>query len=298
MAIMETLSVWGEDEVLALRIIPLEGPFFLLPSFPVPLGAGTLGTPALRIPVNPSPPPAEGTPAAELPSPELPAVPAAPVKAGNAGPPPPFPLRPVQTGGRTIQERSRALWEEGRTLEALAELRRNERDHPAGFTLVRQRRDLEQALGLEQTADEIFRPRILLIPALILCLILAALGLTVPGILPRGPGRRGRIHAGIPALNWIVRIAGFMFTLIALFCLLRLTMTLPRASLSYRRTARQALSRDTVVYQVPEDTGTEIDRFREGQGILVYETRGGWAYAESVEGQGLGWIRPGTYLIY
>jgi hypothetical protein len=204
----------------------------------------------------------------------------------------------VKAGGRGVQERSRALWEEGRTLEALAELRRNERDHPAGFTLVQQRRDLERALGLGQTADEIFRPRILLIPALALCLILAALGLTVPGILPRASGRRGRSPAAAPVLNWIFRIAGLMFTLIALFCLLRLTMTLPRNSLSYRRTARQALVRDTAVYQVPEDTGTEIDRFREGQGILVYEIRGGWAYAESVEDQGAGWIRPGTYLIY
>jgi hypothetical protein len=102
----------------------------------------------------------------------------------------------------------------------------------------------------------------------------------------------------VRALNWIFRIAGLMFTLIALFCLLRLTMTLPRNSLSYQRTARQALARDTAVYQVPEDTGTEIDRFREGQGILVYEIRGGWVYAESTDDQSAGWIRPGAYLIY
>jgi hypothetical protein len=102
----------------------------------------------------------------------------------------------------------------------------------------------------------------------------------------------------VRALTWIFRTAGLLFTLAALFCLLRLTVPLPGDSLSYRRAARQALARDTPVYRVPEDTGTEIARFREGQGILVYEIRGQWAYAESVEDRDPGWIRVGTYLVY
>jgi hypothetical protein len=295
MAIMEAVPVRNAGEVLALRVIPLEGPFFVLPGFPLPLETGTLQVPTLRIPVKPAAPAtpaalAVSAPAGNPPAPE-PEPPAASPAAG--GTLPPFPPGPVGIGGRKIRDRSRALWEEGQAVEALAELRRNERDHPAGFTLKRQRRELEKALGLEQTADELFRPPLLLVPALVLSLILAALGLTLPGTLPRS--RKARNAA---ALGWSFRAAGLVFTLIALFCLLRLTATLPHAPLSYWRAGRQALARDTVVYRAPEDTGMKITRFREGQGLLVYEIQSGWAYAESVTDGRTGWIRTGTYLIY
>jgi hypothetical protein len=52
------------------------------------------------------------------------------------------------------------------------------------------------------------------------------------------------------------------------------------------------------VYRVPDDRGTEIARLREGQGLLVYEVRDGWAYTESLVNGRTGWIRVGTYLVY
>jgi hypothetical protein len=299
MAIMEAVPARKAGEVLALRIIPLEGPFFVLPGFSFPLETGALQVPALRIPVKPAAPAAPGPGLPEnppAPEPEPPAV--SPVTGGTL---PPFPSSPVGIGGRKVRDRSRALWEEGQAVEALAELRRNERDHPAGFTLKRQRRELDKALGLEQTVDELFRPPLLLVPVLVLSLVLAALGLTIPGTLLRSRKIRAgdsRAPAALAALNWGFRAAGLAFTLIALFCLLRLTAVLPQAPLSYWKAGRQALARDAVVYRAPEDTGTEITRFREGQGLLVYELQGGWAYAESVADRRTGWIRAGTYLIY
>jgi hypothetical protein len=281
MTIMEALAPEGDDELLSFRLIPLEGPFFTFPSFPFPLETQTFPVPALRIPVNPAPAaPAEEPESAPLP--ELPEETPVPERVS-----PPFPSPPPEGPGfsRRLQERIRSLWEAGQIVEALAELRRNERDHPAGFTLVGYRRALEQTLGLEEEPAERYAPPILLVPALVLCLLLAALSFTLPAALAWVPLR-------------VFRWAGFFFGVVALLCLLRLGLGY-HLSVSYGgRPPRRALAREAVVYRVPDDRGTEIARLKEGQGLLVYEVRDGWAYAESLVNGRTGWIRTGTYLIY
>jgi hypothetical protein len=296
MAIMEALVPEGNNELLALRVIPLEGPLFTLPSFSFPLETRTLQVPALRIPVRPAPPeePEAAAPVEEPPREDT-------EQAGY----PPFPLKSAPPAGilagpgREIQERSRALWEEGRVVEALAELRRNERDHPAGFSLVGLRRDMEQALGLDGEPDEVYSPRLLFVPALVLCLFLAALSLTLPAGLLRAWGSSGKWPKRLPgALIWLCRGLSLFFSAAALFCLFRLSSG-QRLSLNYGGSPpRQALAREAAVYRVPDDRGTEISRLKEGQGLLVYEIRDGWAYAESPAQGRAGWIRAGTYLIY
>ena len=52
----------------------------------------------------------------------------------------------------------RALWEEGRRAQALAAIRRNERDSLSGPFLAPLRREMEQSLGLRFTNDERWRP--------------------------------------------------------------------------------------------------------------------------------------------
>jgi hypothetical protein len=291
---MEAVPLQAEDEVLALRVIPLEGPAFILPAFSLSLGNQRVQIPSLRIPVlersDPKISGSSGGLGVENSTGTRAAL--SPVEVSLSQlPPPPFPLSPA---GK-FQERARGLWEGGQIVEALAELRRNERDHPAGFILVNLRREAEQALGLEPAADEVWRPRALLVPGMLFCLILAALGLTLPALL-RMPGAPGQRPWPPQAPGWVFKAVSIVFTVIALFCLFRLSPLL-----HYRggETPRQALARETVVYRVPDDEGAEITRFREGQMILVYGSRDGWVYAESTEnGQGAGWIRTGSYLIY
>jgi hypothetical protein len=311
MTIMETLTPQGEDELLSFRLIPLEGPLFVFPSFPFLLETRTLSVPSLRIPVNPAPAKRpESPPIQETPPPEE-------APETETGQYPPVPPDPALSGDsatgfhRRVRERSKTLWEEGQLVEALAELRRNERDHPAGFTLADYRRTLEQALGLEGEPTERYAPRILLIPALVLCLLLAALCFTLPSALvwfraghsqnpgrpdsfepPGGPGRL----PGVPIQAF--RGAGFFFAAAAFLCLLRLGFVY-QLSVNYGgRSPQRALAREAAVYRVPDDQGTEIARLREGQGLLIYEVRDGWAYTESLVNGRTGWIRVGTYLVY
>jgi hypothetical protein len=299
MIIMETLVPEGDDELLAFRLIPLEGPFFSFPSFSFPLETQSLQVPALRIPVAPAEGP-ESVPSRneEAPVPEI-LVP-------GTKPYPPFP--PGVSGfSRRVLEQSRALWEAGQTVEALAEIRRNERDHPAGFTLSAYRRTLEQALGLEGEPAERYSPRVLLVPALVLCLLLAALGFTLPAGLVwfqnnRGgraekPGHHGNRLSRVPLRAF--RRAGFFFSAAALLCLLQMGFGY-QSGVHYHdgRSSRRALARETLVYRVPDDQGTGIARLKEGQGLLVYEVQNGWAYAESLVNGLAGWIKAGTYLVY
>jgi hypothetical protein len=307
MSILEVLEPQGEEELLSLRLIPLEGPLFSFPSFLYPLETLSLRVPALSIPVNPAPaepapapppPPGPESPGPEIPGSESPASEGpAPESSGRSGYPP-FPDSPPPAGiwaasFREIRERSRSLWEAGRAVEALAELRRNERDHPAGLGLRRLRRDLEGALGLEAEPDENYAPRLLLIPVIALCLLLAALCLGLP--LLRSGSRNPLKRLPTRLLRWgsLVLIAA------ALFCLLRLNKERP-FSLRYREEnpPRQALARDAPLYRVPDERGSETAPFGEGRSLLVYEIREDWAYAESPAEGRAGWMKTGTYLVY
>jgi hypothetical protein len=281
MVIMEALPPEGE-EILAFRLIPLEGPFFILPAFKLSPERGGPEAPALKIPVNPLPPaPREEEEVREKPA------------EGRRLPPFPLEEETYPGGWRGgILERSRALWEGGQAVEALAELRRYERDHIAGFNLAAPRRELEGTLLLEGEEDEVFRHPLILVPAALLCIFLAALSLTLPAIPRRGPASRR---------PWISRGAALVFFVLALLCLLRLSAARSLGTLpAYFRekSPRQALARGTPVYQVPEDRGTRIASLREGQRLLIYEVRDGWAYAESQREGIAGWIRTGSYLIY
>jgi hypothetical protein len=298
MVIMETLLPEG-DEILAFRVIPLEGPLFSLPAFSFSLGSRTLYAPPLRIPVNPAPrgenagagiagTAADSGERAGTPAPDGP----------ESGEPSPFPPWPGGSGSsvpiwnRGTGERSRILWEGGQVVEALAELRRRERDHITGFTLAALRRELERSLNLEGEGDEIFRHPLLLVPLLLLCLILGALGLTVPRRLWHG--RRFAV--------WACRGASLVFSVLALLCLLRLTAVRPLKGILPGilggKTPRQALARGAFMYRAPEEGATRILPLREGQGLLVYEIRDNWAYAESPRDGITGWVKTGTYLIY
>jgi hypothetical protein len=177
-------------------------------------------------------------------------------------------------------------------VESLAELRRRERDHITGFTLAALRRELERALNLEGEGDEIFRHPLLLVPLALLCLILGALGLTIP----RRLWHRQRF------VVWICRGASLVFSVLALLCLLRLTTVRPLKGVlpAYLggKTPRQALARGAPMYRAPEEGATRTLSLREGQGLLIYEIRDNWAYAESPADGITGWVKAGTYLIY
>ena len=158
--ILESVPVPAEERyqgvALRLRVIPLEAVPFVLDRRLIAHDGSMYEVPALRITVS----------TAERAAPNAPAMPAETVRAENNAAPPPFPSPGTLAAGNPRQyQRHRAqcdaiygaaknLWERGEFAEALAMLRQNERDHPAGGAFAAVRREAERAIGLAATNGE------------------------------------------------------------------------------------------------------------------------------------------------
>jgi len=137
--------------VLKLRCIPLEANPFALARRQFSHNGAIFEVPALRIPVSP----AEQNSRTQTEH-------AAPAN-NSSSPFPPFDTA-IQNHSRLYQKyqskcdaiyvSAKNLWEGGRRADALAELRQNERDHPAGALFAIIRREAEQAIGITGTSDE------------------------------------------------------------------------------------------------------------------------------------------------
>jgi len=162
--ILESLPVGAADAamgtVLRLRLIPLEAGAFALDHRIFSYGNSVFEVPALRIPVNRS----QAGLVIAAPDAET-LVPVAPGLA-MGGPAPAFPsYLGAMAAHPRLHQRYRAdfeaayftalnLWDRGYRANALAVLRRNERDHAAGALFAEIRREAEAALGLAGTRDE------------------------------------------------------------------------------------------------------------------------------------------------
>jgi hypothetical protein len=316
-AILEASPPRDGDEaagvLLRLRIIPLEEGRLNIPAFSVPAGDYNLNVPALSVPVGPGAKPDQGAaasgdaspvPVSSAPSPaELPAAP------GEGLPFPataPKPLLPFKAGCESIRNRAKSFWDRGLRVEALAELRRNERDYAGGPALIPLRRDAENILGLSRNGDEIWRPRLLFLGIFVISTALAAVSLFFGLFPPKkqvtpGPAWCYRVIEGFKKPAWVLRGFAVFFAVPAFFSL-RVLGASPLGGLPFPGLAglpRPALTREAETFRVPGREGTPVFRFQEGRRVLVRFIRNDWAYAE-IPGkeEGGGWVRMEALVFY
>jgi hypothetical protein len=322
-AILEVSPSREDDEaagiLLRIRLIPLEEGRLNIPAFNVTAGDYRLDIPALSVPVI-----AAGNrdrPAAVPPAPE-PAVPeseaSGPLREERSFPetiPEPSPFR---AGCERIREEARALWDRGLRVEALAELRRNERDYAGGSALIPLRRDAEKLLGLSVNGDETWRPRTLLTAIFLVSAALTGAFLflsflsskkqVTPGpawcykVIRRSSGKasvsleQAPENAGIGAkpVECRKRLGKFkktarVFRGFAVFFAFSMVLSLwhlgdlPAFDLPFAGVSgppRPALTREADVFRVPGPEGTVAFRLEEGRRVLVRSVQGDWAYAE------------------
>jgi hypothetical protein len=258
----ERLSPEERSGGLALRltVIPLDAAALALPGRAVQYGNTVFEIPGLHIPVIPAgltageadaPAPERPAPDAELaPAPNVPAAPFPDFESPSR----PYPILRRFFGGpyAAVYDAARDLWDRGYRAEALAELRRGERDHPAGPLFASLRREAEASLGLTGTGDEESAYPMLALCAVCFALVLAA-G-PVCRALPR-PARRNKIRALCLALY----AAGALF---ALYRLLGGSGKLPGQ-------ARTGVLRASAVHRIPDPEGEVIARFREGRPVRL-----------------------------
>ena len=191
---------------------------------------------------------------------------------------------------RRICSRVQTLWDEGRRAEALAEIRRNERDSPAGRYLVSLRSGMEQALGLGYTEDEKWFPMkaSLFIWAIVGFMVIFSVSMLMlfrPDLLRKGKARKNvtsRRRFGFKAV-----IVFSFFLGLALIFLGEGIGNIPTGWT--RSPGKAAVLRETLAYRVPDAKGAVNARFGEGQPVIVSDSGLDWCSAESPDGR-YGWV--------
>jgi hypothetical protein len=330
-AIVEVLP-GGGTSLLRLRVIPLgipaqgaaqaessppaaEGMF--IKAGELTLNGRRLPVPALELPVL----------AAALPDPSvLTAVKTAAEtgKATGEPSPTPDPLKPVPPpavfppvsytkgpasaillflGGRSYRETLKdaaARWEQGSPAEALALLRKGERDLVAGPLLSPVRRSLEKILALGPADDEPRRPLGVFLALGIMAVLLLTLfvyrlllkkGVPLPAKNP-APLFQGDVTS---RFSWGYKIVIFLLSLLAIGAFAGYTAGVNRGELPLK--GRRVLVREGTSFRAPEQGSSEGVYFREGELVRIREAAVSWFYVES-NGERAGWVPEGRIVLY
>ena len=189
----------------------------------------------------------------------------------------------------------RILWDEGRRAEALAEIRRYERDSPAGPFLTALRSEMEEALDLGFTENERWRPLNVHPLSWLICFFLfifTCIFLVV--YRPRRERKRQSVTSSLPG--------GFKGTLV-LMLVIGLAFIFVEGGLRRLRIiplnqAKNAVVLEQIpVHRIPDLNSAINAWFTEGQPVTAGDMMGGWRYVESVDGRA-GWIPDHAVIIY
>ncbi|MCL2093933.1 MAG: SH3 domain-containing protein [Treponema sp.] len=277
-----------------IRVWALEGTVIQISPFSIQVQGFNLAIPGLNIPVLP-PLEVQGSSEGEA---EI-------IETGQEDLPPlvdilPFPdfrgqtLFFLQNELQRSLNGAKSLWEDGRRAEALAEIRRSERDRLSGPYLVELRREMEEILGLGYTENESWRP--LGIPlfmwGIIIFLFLSALVL----LLFFGPGQRtAKDRTGTKEWASYRRIVLWILAIVV--TLIFLEEGLGNFSIHRRSAGNTAILERTLGYRVPDVKGAVNARFSEGQPVIIGDSRGDWCYAETPDGRS-GWVARQAVITY
>jgi len=204
-----------------------------------------------------------------------------------------FPL--FRSEYRQIVTKVRLLWEQNSRANALAEIRRNERDSLCGPFLAPLRREMELALGLSYTENERWRPLTIslltwAIAGLLVIFALSAVLVFRPGRKIKKKNVTSRSGRGFKVVIIYVLLAGLALIFLeegfGNFLLGRLSPPLNTAVLE-----------KTEAYRIPDGIGAVNALFPEGQPVSISDSQSDWCYAESADGKS-GWVRREAVIMY
>ena len=283
-----------------ISVIALEGPSIVLERLSFQSDTYSLVIPEIRIPVLPAPQRQQDAGLTD-PSDEIDGA----ENAAGEDPGLAFPRVDAQVFPffrreyRRITDRAGTLWDEGHRAQALAEIRRSERDKLTGPFLVPQRRALEQALGLGYTEDERWRP--LRIPVFSWAVITFII-LSIASILFVFRFRLAPLNDAPVKILSLLKLKGYKLIIISVLLTGTLFVFLEEGLGSFLPGRISSLGRTAVLeqtqgYRVPDFTGAVNAQFSEGQPVIVSEYLGDWCYAEAIDGRS-GWVIRQAVITY
>ena len=291
-----------------ISVIPLKESRVILEPFPFQYANYLLSIPGINIPVLPASP---------LPNPGVADETSAEEEDALVFDPP-FPgIRDdvfflFRDNYNRITGEVRGLWDDKLHAEALAEIRRNERDRLIGPLLVPVRREMEDALGLGISENESWHPfRLSLVAHAIIFVVVISVAALLIILHPRFEvvdqkyprWKPANLHPLRKFFNVTFR-RGNGFILIVIFILVAglffiyFEERIGNFPIGTSGGAgRIAVLRRTQSYRVPDVKGAVSDMFRDGQCVTIGEFRGSWYFAETPDGRS-GWVPEDTVITY
>jgi hypothetical protein len=194
-----------------------------------------------------------------------------------------------------IKAKARSLWEENHRAEALAEIRKSERDNLFGPYLVPLRMEIEKALGLGFTENERWHP--FKIPLTVWAFSGFVIFLAVVFLFAFRPQRRVKWKSAI------FHRGNNFFTVIVLVFAVALGFIFLEESVSKfsfgssGSTGKTGVLKETQGYRIPDYKGAISEKFFEGQPASIGDYRGDWCFAETPDGRS-GWVPRESVIPY
>jgi hypothetical protein len=187
-----------------------------------------------------------------------------------------------------IYHKTRDLWDRGLYSQALAELRQNEREHPAGVLLRPIRREAEEKLLFFNMENENRWRRKLLLSLSFLVFFLVIIVPLVCFAFIRKPFQKGA--ALFPLLCAFV-FAIVVFAYIYIF--------LDSRNVFSGNENRFGVTNETPVRRTADFDGENLFRFREGQPVVIMLNSGTWVFVRTNDSAGSsGWIPAEEVIFY
>jgi hypothetical protein len=196
--------------------------------------------------------------------------------------------QPLKKQYDEIVKRTEKFWNSGEKAEALAFIRRAERDESIGFMFRPVRKNFEQKLGLSMTKDEDNIP-------IQFFLILCAVFFTLSIILLLSFFLIKKNYSSLSFFR-ILR-----YTMLVICIIASLISGAIAAAGILRRSGKEAPQQvilyNTDVYRVPEASAAVNGSFQEGESGLIRSSAGSWFYIETDSGQS-GWVQSEFVIRY
>jgi hypothetical protein len=180
---------------------------------------------------------------------------------------------------------AKQLWDSGYRIEALAELRRNERDHPAGALLQPIRREAEEKIMLFNTENENrWRRNFLLILSLLLLLLVIIIPFMFFTLVKSSFRKKAALLCAI-----VITLAGSAY----------LYLFLDSRSVFNMKNSSFGIANETPVRRAADVNTEELFMFREGQPVVVILRAGDWIFVRANDSSNRsGWVLAEKIIFY
>ena len=220
---------------------------------------------------------------------------------------------------RKVIAKAGELWDNGRRVEALAEIRRNERDSLSGPLYIPVRKKMENALGLGFTGNERWHPLKISLLSWGILIFLVVFSTSI--LLVLRPRQRTGPGIGQKKFFWN-KINGNIFpwkknpyksvtslprrgfkSVIVFVLLIGIIVIFLEEGLGNFLVGSLDSSRKTAVleespgYRVPDVRGAVNVRFDEGQPVITSDISPDWCYVETIDGR-VGWVQRKAVISY